>query len=186
MKKQSKLITRCAWTAWAVGALCCSGVAFAANPSPAGQVEKKGGAAQLDDKDKEFMMEAAKGGMMEVHMGQMAEKQGQSADVKKIGKTMATDHTNANNQLMAIASKKGVKLDSKMEKMEKMEGSNFDQEYLDAMVKDHEKDIAAFEREAKSGMDPDVKAFASKTLPTLKKHLAMVKSAQSKTAKKSG
>ncbi len=184
MKKQSMLIKRCACTALAVGALCCTGVAFAADPSPADQAEKKG-PAQLDDKDKEFMMEAAKGGMMEVQMGQMAEKQGQSADVKKIGKTMVTDHTNANNQLMAIASKKGVKLDSKTEKMEKMEGSNFDQEYLDAMVKDHEKDIAAFEKEAKSGKDPDLKGFAGKTLPTLKKHLAMVKSAKGK-AKKSG
>ena len=49
-----------------------------------------------------------------------------------------------------------------MEKTEKMEGSNFDQQYLDAMVKDHEKDIAAFEREAKDGTDPDVKTLPVK------------------------
>ncbi len=149
----------------------------------------KAGNMQLDSKDKSFMMEAAKGGMMEVEMGKMAQSQGQSAEVKNIGKMMVADHTKANNQLMALASKKGVQLE-KSAKMEKMNGANFDQEYLDHMVKDHEKDIAAFQSAAKSGMDPDVKSFASQTLPTLKRHLSMIKSAQGKmgkgTAKKSG
>lgn len=132
--------------------------------------------------DQQFLMKAAKGGMMEVHMGQMAEKQGQSADVKKIGARMVADHTKVNNELMALAQTKGVKLDTR-HKMDKMDSANFDQMYLDQMVKDHEKDIAEFETEAKSGMDPEVKRFASKNLPTLKKHLEMVKSAQGKMKK---
>jgi len=130
------------------------------------------------------MMNAAKGGMMEVHMGQMAEKQGQSADVKKIGARMVADHTKVNNELMALAQTKGVKLDTR-HKMDKMDAANFDQMYLDQMVKDHDKDIAEFETEAKSGMDPEVKSFASKNLPTLKKHLEMIKAAQDKMKKKS-
>ncbi len=150
---------------------------------------KPANGGQLDGKDKSFVMEAAKGGMMEVEMGKMAQSQGQSTEVKNIGKTMVTDHTNANNQLMAIASKRGVQLDKNV-KMQKLNGSNFDQEYLDHMLKHHEKDIAAFESEAKNGMDPDLKSFASNTLPTLKKHLSMIKSAQRKMgkgmAKKSG
>ena len=119
---------------------------------------------------------------MEVHMGQMAEKQGQSADVKKIGTRMVADHTKVNNELMTLAQAKGVKLDTR-HKMDKMDGANFDQMYLDQMVKDHDKDIAEFENEAKSGMDPEVKSFASKNLPTLKKHLEMVKAAQGKMKK---
>jgi putative membrane protein len=131
-------------------------------------------------KDKSFMEEAAKGGMMEVEMGQMATKQGKSADVKKIGKRMVSDHTKANNELMALAKKKGVDLSKEKPKMDKMDDANFDKEYINAMVKDHEKDLAAFQEEAKDGSDPDVKAFAAKTSEVIKKHLAMVKAAQEK------
>lgn len=138
----------------------------------------------LDRKDRDFMMTAAKGGMMEVHMGEMAQKMGQSADVKKIGARMVADHTKVNGQLMALASSKGVKLDTR-HKMDKMDSANFDQMYLDQMVKDHNKDIADFQTEAKNGMDPELKSFAAKNLPTLQSHLKMVKDAQAKMMKKS-
>ncbi len=195
MKKHSNLISRCALVAAVAGAFCLAQTVSAteepakASSSAAPQakdakMDKAEGSAgkSLDSKDRDFMMKAAKGGMMEVHMGQMAEKQGQSADVKKIGARMVADHTKVNNELMALAQTKGVKLDTR-HKMDKMDAANFDQMYLDQMVKDHEKDIAEFETEAKSGMDPELKSFASKNLPTLKKHLEMVKAAQGKMKK---
>jgi putative membrane protein len=184
MKKQSKVITRCAYAALAMTGLCLTGVAFAAEPSPAPKADaKKGMPAPMDSKDRDFMMEAAKANMEEVEMGKMAEQKGQSADVKKFGQTMVTDHSKANGELMALASKKGVKLDTSHKMKENMGGANFDQEYLADMVKDHQKDIAAFESEAKNGMDPDVKSWAGKTLPTLKKHLKMAQDAQGKIKK---
>jgi putative membrane protein len=129
-------------------------------------------------------MTAAKGGMMEVHMGQMAEKQGQSSDVKKLGSKMVADHTKVNTQLMSLAQTKGVKLDTR-HKMSQLDSANFDQAWLDQMVKDHQKTIAAFQTETKSGTDADVKSFANKTLPALQKHLQMVQSAQAKVGKAS-
>ena len=117
---------------------------------------------------------------MEVEMGQMAQQQGKSADVKKIGSRIVADHTKANNELMGIAKKKGVALSSEKPKMAKMDGANFDKEYVAAMVKDHEKDLSDFQAEAKNGSDPDVKAFASKTSTVIKSHLDMVKAAQAK------
>jgi putative membrane protein len=73
-----------------------------------------------------------------------------------------------------------VTLDAAAPKMDKMDDATFDKDYMAAMVKDHEKDVAEFEAEAKDGSDPDVKAWASKTLPTLKKHLELAKAAQGK------
>jgi len=136
--------------------------------------------ATLSDKDKSFMKEAAKGGQMEVNMGKMAQTKGKSADVKKIGSTMVADHTKANNELMAIAKKKGVDLSKEKPPTHSMGDANFDKDYLDMMVKDHEKDLAAFQAEAKNGSDADVKAFASKTSAVIKKHLDTVKAAQAK------
>jgi putative membrane protein len=197
MKNQIKSMSPFAAMVVACGALCFAASTFAASTSPApdANASKKEMAskpkstpapknspatAQLSAKDKAFMKEAAKGGKMEVEMGQMAKAKGKSADVKKIGERMVTDHTKANNELMAIAKNKGVDLSKENPSMHKMNDASFDKEYIDMMVKDHEKDVAAFQNEAKNGSDPDVKAFASKTSEVIKKHLALVKAAQGK------
>ncbi len=163
-----------------------SPAAMSGNMKSSRTAAQPGMKGSLDRKDRDFMMTAAKGGMMEVHMGEMAEKMGQSADVKKIGARMVADHTKANSELMTLAAAKGVKLDTR-HKMSKMDSTNFDQMYLTQMVADHQKAIAEFQREAQGGKDADVKAFAAKTLPTLQQHLQMVKAAQGKApmAKKS-
>jgi putative membrane protein len=147
---------------------------------PSATTSKSPAPASLSDKDKSFMKEAAQGGMSEVEMGKMAQQKGKSADVKKFGSTMVADHGKANNELMAIAKKKGVDLSKEKAKMMKLNDANFDKEYVDAMVKDHEKDLSAFQAEAKNGSDAEVKAFASKTSAVIKKHLDMAKAAQAK------
>jgi putative membrane protein len=148
--------------------------------SPSASTSKSPATAALSDRDKSFMKEAAQGGMMEVEMGKVAQQKGKSADVKKIGGTMVADHTKANNELMAIAKKKGVDLSKEKPKSHSMGDANFDKEYIDMMVKDHEKDLSAFQAEAKNGSDADVKGFASKTSAVIKKHLDLVKAAQGK------
>ncbi len=125
------------------------------------------------------MKNAAKGGMEEVSMGNMAQQKGQSADVKNFGKRMVTDHTRANNELMALAAKKGVALPNEQPKAEKF-GANFDKEYMADMVKDHQKDLAEFQDQAKNGSDPDLKAWAAKTSEMVRKHLALAQQTQSK------
>ena len=186
MKKLFSLVSRTAVVALIAGGLCLGVSAQAAQkkeeskPSPSASTSKSPATPALSAKDKSFMKEAAQGGMMEVEMGKMAQQKGKSADVKKIGSTMVADHTKANNELMGIAKKKGVDLSKEKGKMEKLNDANFDKEYVNAMVKDHEKDWAAFQAEAKNGSDADVKAFASKTSAVIKKHLDMVKAAQAK------
>ena len=122
------------------------------------------------------MKKAAKGGMMEVTMGKMAEQNAQSDDVKSFGKRMVTDHGKANDELKSIASKKGVQLPSK----ERTGKWTSDKDYMDMMVKDHEKDLAEFKEEASSGSDPDVKKFADDTAKIVQEHLDLAKEIQGK------
>ena len=140
------------------------------------------GSNQMSDMDRTFMMQAAKDGMKEVHMGQMAAQQGQSDTVKKLGRQIAADHQKANQQLMAIAAKKGVKPETRTTEhgMSKRDMKNFDQAWIGMMVNDHQKDIAMYQRQAQQGADPELKAYAKKTLPVLQKHLKMVQQAQQK------
>lgn len=135
--------------------------------------------------DNTFASKAAQGGMAEVELGRMATQQAANAKVKQFGQRMVDDHSKANEQLKSIASNKGVTLpnmlDSKDEatknKLSSLRGAEFDKAYMEDMVSDHEKDLAEFQHEADHGTDPDMKAFAAKTLPTLQHHLQMAKDA---------
>lgn len=133
----------------------------------------------MSAQDKEFVDAAAKGGMMEVMMGELAAKNGTSATVKSLGEMMAKDHGKANDELKKWAASVSYSLPTTMtaeqqkmhDDLKAKKGADFDRAYTDMMVTDHKKDIALFQKQASSGSDASVKAFASKTLPTLEHHL---------------
>ena len=141
--------------------------------------------SSLSEKDMMFIKKAAAGGMFEVEAGECAQKMGASDDVKMMGEHMAKDHTAANTELMGIAKAKGVEVPTKPMKAEREElamlkktnGAAFDREYSSMMVKDHNKDIAEFEKEGGMTKDADLKGFIDKTLPVLKTHLEMAQKA---------
>jgi putative membrane protein len=143
---------------------------------------KESKAARADSKmargDQKFMKEAAGDGMAEVQLGQLAEQRAASDSVKQFGKRMATDHAKAGDELKQLASQKGVELPTALDRghqrlydrLSKLTGADFDRAYMKEMVKDHDKDVKAFQKEADAGKDSDVKAWAAKTLPALKEH----------------
>jgi putative membrane protein len=134
------------------------------------------------------MAEAASGGMTEVELGKIASSKAQNAEVKKFAEMMVTDHTKAGDDLKALAVKKNITLpttpnathQATIKKFQSMSGAEFDKAYVDDMLEDHEKDVAEFEKQSQSNPDADVKAFAAKTLPTLKKHLDAIKALHAK------
>lgn len=144
--------------------------------------------ASLSGDDRSFMTEAATGGMAEVELGRLAAEKGQSADVKKFGQRMVDDHSKANDELKQLASRKGVTLPtdlnseqkSEKDKLSKLSGAAFDKEYMSAMVEDHDKDVKAFQDEAKDAKDADLKAFVNKTLSVIEEHQKMAKDIKDK------
>ena len=113
---------------------------------------------------------------MEVEWGKLAGQNGQNPDVKKFGSRMVTDHSKANSELMALAKEEGVTLPSA-----KSPGKwKSDKDYMDMMMKDHQADLAEFQKEAQSGTDPDLKAFAAKYSKVVQQHLDLAKQTQSK------
>ena len=101
MKTKIRIVSQLYFLALVIGAMSLAGAARAADTTPTGE------GSSLSEKDKTFMKKAAKGGMMEVAMGKVAEQNAQSDDVKSFGKRMVTDHSKANDELKSIASKKG-------------------------------------------------------------------------------
>jgi len=139
-----------------------------------------------------FATNAAQGGMAEVELGRLATQRAGDVSVREFGARMVADHGRANSELKSIAGQKGIQLPtelnseqkSEMEKLSKMSGAEFDKEYMSAMLKDHETDVKDFDTQAKEGNDPEIKAFAGKTLPTLQQHLQMAQQAAQKVGAK--
>ncbi len=121
--------------------------------------------------------------MTEVELGQLATEKGGSDEVKDFGNRMVKDHSKINNDLKEVAGKMNVEVPSKIsakhhatiEKMSAMSGAAFDKEYVKEMVKDHEMDVAEFEKAAKEVKNEDLKKFIDDSVSVMKDHLEMIK-----------
>jgi putative membrane protein len=175
-----------------------SGAQSGTRVAPANDAKATNGPSQADH---DFVMEAAKGGMAEVELGKLAAEKAASSEVKQFGQKMANDHGKGNDELKSLAKSKNILLPTTLDpkeratkdRLSKLSGEEFDRAYMREMLKDHRTDIAEFQHESKSGHDADIKAWASKTLPTLQEHLKdaqstnrMVATAGSKKGKSTG
>jgi len=135
----------------------------------------------LSHADKQFVKKAAEAGAAEVDAGRLATQHAGTDEVKKFGEHMQQDHSKANDELKQIAQNKGIAVADSPDRshqrlahrLEKMDGAQFDRTYMRENVKDHKKAVALFQKEANRGKDPDLRAFAQKTLPELQQHLQM-------------
>jgi putative membrane protein len=143
--------------------------------------------------DKKFVKDATMGSMMEVELGKLATEKASSDAVKQFGQKMVDEHGKSTEELKkaAAASKISVpdSLDSKhksrIDKLSKLSGADFDRAYIKDQLKDHQKDVKDFQDEAQTGTDPNVRTVAAKLLPTLQQHLEAGKDlSKEKTARK--
>src|SRR6185437_1039946 len=137
--------------------------------------------AQLSPADRTFATKAAEGGQAEVALGRLAAEKAGSPQVRQFGQQMVTDHSQANQELQSIAKQQNLTLPTKPDaastateqRLQASSGTAFDSAYARDMVQDHQQDVADFQKEASSGQDPALKAFAQKYLPVLQHHLQM-------------
>ena len=149
--------------------------------TPGTMPDSPGTAVKADDR--KFVRDAAIGGMTEVEIGKLAAQKGSSEAVKQFGQRMVDEHGKANEQLREVAVSRSMSvpdsLDSKhksrVDKLSKLSGAEFDKAFIKDQLKDHQQDVRNFQNEAQNGTDPAVKNFASKTLPTLQSHLDAIK-----------
>jgi putative membrane protein len=134
----------------------------------------------LSTQDNKFLVGAVSSGAWEVKTGTSVENKLQSAAAKNVATRLVSDNTRTNNELVALAKKKGLALAPENIKGQQVPGPNVDKNYLTLVEQDHRESIPLFQKEASSGNDPEIKAYAAKALPTLREHAALVKEAASK------
>jgi putative membrane protein len=147
-----------------------------------------GGMAKTPTTAKEFVEKAAQDGLAEVELGKLATKKGMHPDVKQFAQRMVDDHTKANTELKSLASAKNIKTPTDpgaahkatMDKLSKMSGADFDRAYMQAMVGDHDHAVTTFRGFSEHGDDPELKQWATKTLPTLEEHERLAKTTAAK------
>jgi putative membrane protein len=138
--------------------------------------------AMADSPDASFYKKAAEGGIAEVEAGNLAQTKANSQQVKDFGAMMVKDHTAANDKLKALAATKDVTLPSSSSvgqmatkaKLEVLTGDTFDKSYIKGQIEAHRSTAALFRKEIATGQDPDAKAIATATLPTVRSHLKAI------------
>lgn len=144
---------------------------------------KASGKAVLSASDRKFVEEAAMGSLLEVQLGQLADNNAESEEVRKFGQRMVQDHGKASSDLLQVVEPTGMTLPKSLDeqhkkqvdKLKKLKGKEFDQAYMKEMVQAHEKDVAKFRKQADGSGHAELKQFASTTLPTLQEHLTMAR-----------
>ncbi len=129
--------------------------------------------------DRNFLIKSAHAGMAEVKMAELAAERASSEEVKEYARHILEDHQKANERVKDIASQQGITLPSDMDakqkaaydRLSKLSGEEFDRAFTREMVRDHKQDVSEFRRASKTARNPEVKEFASNTLPTLQQHL---------------
>ena len=196
MKSKFSFISRIAMAAVAAGSFCVVATVRAqqpaytpdnpflqkmvATPTPRAAIPNPK-ASTLSAKDKDFLVNAASSGGWEVATGKMAENKAQSDATRNLAARMSAYHSQTNKEVVDLAKKKGLAISTENIKAQQLSaGPKFDKQYLTLTEQDHQQTIKAFEKEAASGNDAEIKAWAAKTLPTLKQHLSMVTNALSK------
>ena len=127
----------------------------------------------------DFAIKAAEGGLFEVQLGKIAASRAVNQDVKEFAAMMVKDHGLANQELTALAKAKNIVLPTALGRDNQDDlrefnvkaANEFDEDYIERMIEDHERTIKIFERASSQSKDSEVKAFADKQLPILKKHL---------------
>jgi len=142
-----------------------------------------GTVSSLNREDKQFFIAAAKANESEINAARLAVDQATDGNVKSFANRMLTDHGQVDQELKQLALRKGVALPNPASnpptELSSVAGRDFDRAFINQMVRDHGKAVSDFQSAATNAKDPDLRAWAAKTLPTLQEHLAAARRIQS-------
>src|SRR5579884_2861049 len=155
--------------------LLCATIAVA-------QSTESNGSETTSPADKRFVKEALQGGNAEVQLGQLAQQKASRDDIKQFGQKMVNDHTRLGDQMKQVAQQIGITPPSGLSakdqalanKLQGLSGDSFDKAYVQAMIRDHKKDLWEFKHAASTATDPAVKSAASQGEQVISEHLHMI------------
>lgn len=136
----------------------------------------------LSSSDRKFVQMAADMDAREVQFSERAKEKSKNEQIREFASLMIQDHGQTNRELLKLAERfhesggppykhEESSVKKAVAELAALQGAEFDRRYMEAMLKDHQESVRLFERQAKNGEDPELKALAAKTLPQLQAHL---------------
>jgi predicted outer membrane protein len=147
------------------------------------QVQQGTNAMRLKAGDERFLKDAFDHLSEGVAIGQLAVRQGQSAEVKKIGHQMVTDDTSGLDKLKSLAQKDGLTLPQAPPQdqmkavgdLSKLSGKQFDDAFLAQVKTRNNNALNVFSQESKTGKNDSLKTYASDQIPVIRGQIDQVK-----------
>jgi len=156
-----------------------SGLVIALAAVPLAPIHAQGQISELSQ-DSKLIFQMASSNIMEVRLGQMAQQKASNASVKQFGQRMVTDHTNLENQLTSLVSKNGTfqpklakEAEAEVSRLEKLSGTEFDRQYMTAMIQHHQQDVSALQGAGQTARSAEARQIVASALPVLQQHLTL-------------
>lgn len=167
-------------TALAVALLMAT--ALAAAQTTRQHADSNEAAKQVSPADRQFLQLAIDNGAKEVQLSERAREKTQRADVQQFAQHMVDDHSATNRQLMELNKallgeqgppfkKASAQVKRETDELKALQGEAFDERYMQIMIKDHQTALELYQQQAQHGHNPEIKALAQSTVPTLERHL---------------
>ncbi len=146
---------------------------------------------EKQERDAEFMVMAASGSMLDLELSAVAQRKATVPDVKYLAQMIAGEHGTMQADLKALAARKSIVLPAnlggnqaeRVGELTALNGASFDRKYLDLIEENHKNSINEFDDMSDDAYDGDIRAFAAKYLPVLKKHREAAEQATEKLSK---
>lgn len=138
------------------------------------------GTVQLNEQDRELIQDIAHANLAEIETGKMALEKSEDPQIKKFAQMMIDDHTKAMKELQNLAQKKGITLPNETDIQHKtialalqaLNGETFNEQYISRVgVGSHERTLGLLQKTQKEAKDQDLKAYATKTIKPVSRHL---------------
>ena len=163
---------------WGIALVALPLAACAGNPPPAAPVVAAA-PPPLGASDAAFINTAGTSDLGVLQEAQLAQKTSHNPKVVAFANKLMTDHTQLQDQLTKVATAKNVTLPTapsdlatqQISTLQSLKGRRFDHEFIADQLSDHQQLLQAYQAEAQSGTDPDVKTFASSGVPVIQSHL---------------
>jgi putative membrane protein len=133
--------------------------------------------------DTSYIRQVIRSNFTEVAAGRLAESRAENSEVKDFGERMISEHNAMNEEWGRLARSNNMRIDADfgpsgkqtIDQLDNLEGTQFDQAYMNAMIWQHENDLATFQRMSSSAGSSEVRQLANNGLSTIQQHLTLAR-----------
>lgn len=133
--------------------------------------------------DRKFIRNIDADHFLEIRLGRLAERKATDASVRQFGRKMVDDHSSMHAQWTAMARNNGMDYKSgmgprhrsKLQRLEKLSGREFDRAYMSLEAQNHQDYLDYFRKEGRGANSAPVRELVNRGIPVLEQQIRQAK-----------